>query len=430
MKQEFFKYVSRNVAGMLGISAYLLADTLFISLYSGANGITVLNLALPIYGLIFAIGAMIGIGSATSHAIKKAQGIKNIDSYFTHSLMWQIIFSVPFMLLGLFASEKLLALMGADQTIATLGKSYLQIALMSSPFFMGNFTFTAFARNDNAPTTAMIAAIVSSLFNIVFDYIFMFPLDLGLTGAALATGVSPIISIFICSLHFKSKKSTLKIKFRLPSFKLLFSCCKLGVSAFVGEISSAITTAVFNALILSSAGNVGVAAYGIVANLSLIAMSIFNGVSQGMQPLLSKCYGQGKVNDLKYLLKLGVIVCLVLEALIILTSWCLTDQLVAIFNSEQNHQLSEYAHSALRLYFLGYSFAGLNILLVTYFSSTYKAIRATVASLLRGAVAIVVCALVMSTLWGLNGIWLSFLGAEVITFLVAIFLLKHKTDKL
>lgn len=200
------------------------------------------------------------------------------------------------------------------------------------------------------------------------------------------------------------------------------------MSAFVGEISSAITTAVFNALILSSAGNIGIAAYGIVANLSLIAMSIFNGVSQGMQPLLSKCYGQNKANDLKYLLKLGVITCLLLEGIIIVTSWSFTNQLVNIFNSEQNTMLAKYAHNALRLYFLGYSFAGINILLVTYFSSTYKAIRAMVASLLRGAVAIVVCALVMSSLWGLNGVWLSFLGAEVITFLVAIFLLRYKTD--
>ena len=170
--------------------------------------------------------------------------------------------------------------------------------------------------------------------------------------------------------------------------------------------------------------------YGIVANLSLIAMSIFNGVSQGIQPLLSRCYGQGKVNDLKYLLKLGVIACLILEGVIIATSWGFTNQLVNIFNSEQNTQLAEYAHSALRLYFLGYSFAGINILLVTYFSATYKAIRATVASLLRGAVAIVVCAIVMNALWGLNGIWLSFFGAELITFVVAIFLLRYRAERI
>ena len=81
MKQQFFKYVSQNVAGMIGVSVYILADTFFISVASGANGITVLNLALPIYGLIFAIGAMIGVGSATRFAIKKAQGQKDIDFY-------------------------------------------------------------------------------------------------------------------------------------------------------------------------------------------------------------------------------------------------------------------------------------------------------------------------------------------------------------
>ena len=81
MKRQFFRYVFQNVAGMIGVSVYILADTFFISVCSGANGITVLNLALPIYGLIFAIGSMIGVGSATRYAIRKAQGKKDIDFY-------------------------------------------------------------------------------------------------------------------------------------------------------------------------------------------------------------------------------------------------------------------------------------------------------------------------------------------------------------
>ena len=140
LKQQFFKYVFQNVAGMIGISVYILADTFFISLHSGANGITVLNLVLPMFGLIFAIGSMIGIGSATRHAIKKAQGEKDIDFYFTHALTWQMIVSIPFMLLGILAPESYLALMGGDANIIELGKDYVRIILLFTPLFMMNFT--------------------------------------------------------------------------------------------------------------------------------------------------------------------------------------------------------------------------------------------------------------------------------------------------
>ena len=195
MKQQFYKYVFQNVAGMIGISIYILADTFFISVSAGADGITVLNLVLPLYGLIFALGSMIGIGSATRYAIKKAQGREDIDFYFTHSLTWQILISIPFILLGLFAPGNYLGFMGGDAGIIALGTDYVRIVLLFTPFFMSNYTFTAFARNDNAPTIAMFACLSGSTFNIVFDYIFMFPLKLGLAGAALATAVSPLVTI-------------------------------------------------------------------------------------------------------------------------------------------------------------------------------------------------------------------------------------------
>ncbi|MBQ7795598.1 MAG: MATE family efflux transporter, partial [Lachnospiraceae bacterium] len=93
MKAEFFKYVLQNVFGMIGVSVYILADTFFISAAAGADGITVLNLALPIYGLMFAIGSMIGVGSATRFAIKKAQGQDEVDYYFTHAMFWDALIS-------------------------------------------------------------------------------------------------------------------------------------------------------------------------------------------------------------------------------------------------------------------------------------------------------------------------------------------------
>ena len=173
MFQQFTKYMLQSVAGMIGISIYILADTFFISVCEGANGLAVLNLILPVYGLMYAIGAMIGIGSATRYSIRKAQG-QNTDYFFTQSITWSVICSIPFILVGIFAPEPFLALLGADAKLIALGKTYLRIAMMGAPFFMCNYTFTAFARNDNATSTAMLGSISGSMFNILFDYIWLF----------------------------------------------------------------------------------------------------------------------------------------------------------------------------------------------------------------------------------------------------------------
>ena len=438
MTKNFLKFVLQSVAGMVGVSVYILADTFFISIHSGADGLTVLNLVLPIYGFIYAIGAMIGIGSATRYAIRKATGDKNIDFYFTHALLWDVIISIPFILLGIFAPQWVLKIMGANQAIIYLGIDYIRIVLINTPFFMMNYAFTAFARNDNATTIAMIGSLSGSVFNIVFDYIFMFPMGWGLAGAALATAFSPVVTMLVCCTHYLQEdiqkikmrifpsavihenKNYTSIKFQrtTPSIHHLFSCCKLGISAFVGEISSAVTTTVFNILILDIAGNIGVAAYGVIANISIVAMSIFNGISQGVQPLISNSYGSNNKKQVQQLLKLTIGLGLLVEIIIVASAWGATNFLIGIFNSEGNNELVLYAHSGMRFYFLGYIIAGINIILIAYYSATDKASLAFIASILRGAIAITICAIIMSNIWGINGIWLSFLTAEFITFIV------------
>lgn len=249
--KKFLKYELQSVAGMVGISVYILADTFFISVYAGADGLAMLNLVLPVYGVIYAIGSMIGIGSATRYGINRAKG-EDTGDYFLQSFFLSILFSIPFMLTGFLAPQKFLGLLGADAKLAALGKSYLRIILTASPLFMANYTFTAFVRNDQATSVAMTASIAGSLFNIVFDYILMFPCGLGLAGAALATAVCPAVTMSICGVHYLGRKNTVGFHWKRPCFSHLISCCKLGISAFVGEISSAVITIVFNMLILGS----------------------------------------------------------------------------------------------------------------------------------------------------------------------------------
>lgn len=423
MIRNFYKYIFGNVAGMVGVSIYILADTFFISVAAGADGITILNMALPLYGLIFALGSMIGIGSATRYTLEKAMNPAKSGDYFTHAILWQILLGLPFTFLGLISPGLWLSLMGGDPMIVSKGIPYIRIVLIGTPLFMINYSFTAFARNDEAPGTAMTAALFASAFNICFDYIFMFPLKMGIAGAALATTMAPVVSTLICCTHFFGKKTTVTLQKTRLSLKKLILCCNLGISAFVGEMSSAVITTVFNLILLRLSGNIGVAAYGIIANLSLVAMAILNGISQGMQPLISDHYAKGQTQQIRVLMTHALFVTLITEGLILFLSWSFTAPLVAIFNSEGNQTLSLYAFTALRLYSFGFVFAGINIILTTYFSSIGNAFKASVASLLRGIFAILICAVILSLLLGMNGVWLSFFAAELITFFVILLLL-------
>ena len=143
-------------------------------------------------------------------------------------------------------------------------------------------------------------------------------------------------------------------------------------------------------------------------------------MAQGSQPLVSQCYGKNDGVNVKKLLNWSVKTCLIVEALIILISWIFTDGLITIFNSENNLRLINLAHNGLRLYFLGFIFAGINIMLVSYFSAIDKAVVAIVGSLMRGFVAIVILAIVLANVFGANGVWISFLGAEIVTFITII----------
>ena len=414
---------------MIGQSVYILADTFFISFNSGANGLAALNLILPVFGIMFAIGSMIGIGSATRYGISKAKG-EDADHYFTQSISWSLVCSVPFILIGILTPDKFLALLGADAGLVELGKTYLRIVLIFAPFFMCNYSVTAFARNDNATSTVMAGSLTGSAFNIVFDYIFMFPLGMGLEGAALATAASPIISILICSAHFFGKKNTVRFRLHAPSIAQLFGACQLGVPAFVGEISSGVITTVFNFLILGLVGNIGVAAYGVIANFALVAMAIFNGVSQGAQPIVSDCYGKGDVKSVRKIRNLGLVTALGIAVVLVGAVYGFTDSLVSLFNSEHSAELAEYAHTGMRLYFIGFLFAGINIVGAGFLSATERARESFVTSIMRGFVCIIGCSLLFAAVFGINGVWLSFPASELLTAIVMAVVLVRDNRRL
>ena len=429
LTKQFFKYVSQNIFGLIGTSCYILADTYFIAQAAGTDGVTLLNLCLPMYNLIFAFGSMIGLGAATRYAILQAQGEARAQRFFSNAILCACLIAIPFMLAGAFCPGTLLQLMGGDADIVALGLNYTRIFLLFTPFFMCNYIFSAFVRNDGDPSLAMVATLSGSLFNVVFDYIFIFPMGLGLPGAALATAISPVISISICSLHFRKPTNGVQFVRQRPSARLLLQSCQLGISGFVGEMSSGVTTTVFNLLLLRLAGNVAVAAYGVVANYALVATAIFNGVAQGAQPLVSRCYGKNDAAGAHKLLLLGSGTALALAAALYVVLFGFTGPIVAVFNSENSALMAEYAFRGMRIYFLGYFFAGFNIVAAGYVGAVDRPAEASATSLSRGVAAIVACSLVLSALFGMNGVWAAFPASEAITACLTLFLLKRKPVK-
>ena len=422
MEKQLRRYLLPNILAMIGTSCYILADTFFISLSQGPNGITALNLVLPLYGLIFALGSMIGIGSATRYALGKGSNAPDYHLYFSNSIIWTLLVGAVFVALGVAVPDGVLRLMGADETILQVGHNYIRIVLCFAPLFMLNFTCTAFVRNDGAPRIAMAATLLSGLFNILFDYLLMFPLGLGMTGAALATGFSPVVCMSICLLHYLSPRNTIRLTPTLPSLRRLLSACQLGVVAFVGEMSSGVTTMVFNFILLHLAGNAAVAAYGIVANIALVGVALFNGISQGLQPLASACHGSGDIQGKSRIYRHSMFIGLCVSAVVAAVVVTFAGSLVAVFNSQHSAQLADYATPGLRLYFLGFLFAGANIVKSGFYSATGRGRESSILALCRGVVAIVAFAFLLSHLFGITGVWLAFPAAELFTLLLGLVL--------
>lgn len=417
--RDFLFYTALNVLGMMGLSCYILADTFFISKGLGANGLAALNLAIPIYSFIHGSGLMLGIGGATKYSIFKGQRAhKNADQVFSNTLYAGGILILIFLSAGLFLSGKITVLLGADEEIYAMTKTYLQVILLFSPAFMMNDILICFVRNDGSPSLSMTAMLVGSFANIILDYIFIFPMGLGIFGAVLATGFAPVISMMILSIHWLKKRSHFRFKWIKPQPKMMGSMLALGVPSLISEVASGIVIIVSNMIILKLLGNVGVAAYGVVANLSLVVVSVYTGIAQGMQPLVSKSYGYGDAKGIQKTLGYALITMGAVSAVIYAGILLFADPIAGIFNSEQNLKLQKIAVDGLKLYFLAVPFVGFNIVISMFFTSTEKAVPAQMVSLLRGMILIIPMAFLFSSLWGITGVWITFPVTEGIVALL------------
>lgn len=429
--KEYAKYTSLNILGMLGLSCYILADTFFISKGLGANGLAALNLAIPIYSLIHGSGLMLGMGGAIKYSIFQGKRASEYsDIIFSDTVRLAMMLAVLFVTAGLFFSDALTHLLGADAEVAKMTRIYLKVILLFSPFFMMNDILVCFVRNDGAPRLSMLAMLGGSFSNIVLDYVFIFPLQMGIFGAVLATGIAPVEGMLILSTHLLKKRNGFHLRRVRFHPGMMISSLTLGVPSLVTEVSSGIVIIIFNMIILSLVGNVGVAAYGVVANLSLVVTAVYTGVAQGMQPIISQEYGRGERWSVRKILRYGVVTILVMSFAVYLLMYLFADPITGIFNSEGNARLQEIAREGLRLYFIAAPFVGFNIVTASFFAATEKAALAQVISVLRGFLLIIPMAFVMAKWLDVTGVWMAFPVTEGAVSLIGMVLYRNSCKKM
>ena len=227
---------------------------------------------------------------------------------------------------------------------------------------------------------------------------------------------------------FLRRQNTFRLCSCAPSPALAGAVLAAGVPSLVTEVSAGAVMVAFNAILLGLGGNLAVAAYGVVANLSLVVLAIYSGVAQGVQPLLSKYYGAGQPSRVRAVLRYAVITVLLLSLFFCLILILGAEPLAALFNRDRDPALQAIAVQGLRLYFTGCPWAGLNIVLAVYFTATDCPRPGQVISLLRGFVLILPLAFLLSALWDMPGLWLTFPITEGLTALLAwaLYLLRHR----
>ncbi len=420
LRNTFFKYIFFSILSTLSISVYILADTYFIAKSMGADGLTALNLCLPVFSFINGCGLMLGIGGGSRFSMLYCRTERDeTDRIFTNAFWAALAAGLGFLLAGIFFSRPLTRLLGTDSSVFPLAHSYLKTVLLFAPAFVMNNLLVCFLRNDGAPRLAMAGVVISNAANIILDWLFMFRMNMGMRGAALATCIAPLISMAVMSFHFLTGWNAFRLRLTLPKKETVRDIISLGLHTFVTECSGGIVIIVFNYVIYRLCGNIGIAAYGVTANLAIVFTAIFTGLSTGVQPLLCKHHGGSNTEAGAYLLRLSLRTAIIMAvcAYALVHTHCTA--LVSVFNSRSDAQFRALAENGVRLYFLFMPFMSINAVLSVCFTSCEKPLLSQIVSLLRGILLVVPLAFIFLRMHSMKGIWLTVPIAELLTAVTA-----------
>lgn len=426
--KTFLKFVAPAIVSMIFISLYTIVDGIFVSQLVGSDALASINITLPIMNIVFGFGIMMSSGGAAITSIKMGQKDKEgANQTFSLVCISAIISGIIVGILGVLNIESISLFLGATPKLLSYCIDYGHIILLFTPFFISKALFEFFIRVDGKFNFSMIITISGGIINIVLDYIFIKYFNMGIGGAALATGLGVLIPSIIGLCYFLSAKSGLKFIMPKFNFKELLGIMANGSSEMVTELSTGITTLIFNLLVLKYAGENGLAALTIILYAHFLLVSTYLGFSMGISPLISYNYGAQNFDKLKETFNYSKRFIIGSAGLIFAISMLFTHQLVGVFVSS-NSAVYQIAFSGLRLFSLCFLFVGINVCTSSMFTAFSNGKLSSIIAFSRSFIFVIIGFAILPHILNLNGLWLVVPFAELLTLTLSVFFLnKYKS---
>ena len=420
----FVQFSVPAIVGMMANALYNIVDRIFIGNKAdlGALGIAGITVSFPIMIILLAFGVLFGIGGSTLFAIKLGQkkeqeAEKAMGNAFTLLLIAGLSFSV----LGQVFLTQILTLFGASPDVLPYAKEYMRIIFMGSTFQMMSMGMNNFIRADGNPKIAMMSMFLGAGINIVLDPIFIFVLDMGMAGAALATVISQIsASIWIIS-YFYGKRSRNKLRRANMRLKktLVLTIFSLGVPPFALQLANSMLNIILNKSLISYGGDLAISAMGIVNSLQTLLIMPVIGINQGVLPIISFNYGARQFDRVKEAAKLGILAATALVMVGYLSTRFIPTQMVGLFNHEPD--LLELGSFALKRWFLFTPLIGFQIIGANFFQAIGRPRSAMFLTLSRQVIFLIPAILIFPLFWGLEGILFAAPFADLLSSTVTAF---------
>lgn len=422
-KNKFYQFVIPSVCASMVTGLYFVVDGIFVGQGIGSSGLGAVNLAVPFICILTAVAMMIAMGGSTITSIFIGQGNdqKALHS-FMNSIFLVLIFSGFMTVFSFLFSDKIAVFLGARKNLLSLTSDYLRYYILFGIFFCMAMVLAAFVRNDGNPKLGLAGMAAGALSNVFLDWLFIFVFHMGIHGAAIASGLGQVISCAIMLPHFIHGKGRLKLKL-LPMEKYyIFEIVKRGIPELITQMSQPITIFCYNLIVIRYLGNIGVSAFSVVCYLLTLVFCIFIGVSDGIQPLISRSVGEGKKDLEQYFFKKGIAVNFFLAFSLYTVLLLFGKPVIHIFNREP--ALVRLASESLSVYGISFLFAAVNMIFTTYHLASKRTSKALTIASLRSFVINVAFIFLLPALFGRQALWTGIIAAELTVTIIAVLMKK------
>ena len=425
---KLIRFTLPTIIMMILTSIYGVVDGIFVSNRVGPEAFAAVNLIMPAIMILGTIGFMMGTGGSALVSKTIGEGDKEkANRYFSMLIYLLIIIGIVLTIIGIILIEPGAKLLGADKKMlndcVVYGRTLL---IFLVPFCLQN-SFQSFLIVAEKPTLGLVVSIISGVCNVTLDFLLIYVFEMGVFGAALATGISQVVGVIIPLLYFITKKSSI-LRFTKTRFELkpIVKTFTNGSSEMLTNLSTSLVSMLFNAQLMKYAGSDGVVAYGIIMYAGFIFSGIYMGYALGSAPIVGFHYGAKNTDELKNLLKKSIILIAVTAIVITGLAEILSRMMASIFVG-YDINLMNITTKAIRLFSISYLISGFNIFASSFFTALNNGLVSAIISFLRTLVFQVVMIYLLPAIWGINGIWLAVVFAEILSLIVSVtFLAKNK----